>query len=203
MQHSIPIDTLGTQGEIMANAVQACVHCGFCLPTCPTYRLLGEEMDSPHGRIFLMKEALEGNLALEETTPYVDRCLGCLACVRLSIGRGLRRPAGQLPRLCRTAAPRPAGQPTRAAAVDPPDTALHRPSSRGHQGWPAAASRWHSVLPDKLSAMVNLLPDRLPRPRRCPIFTPPRAHSRHGSRCWWAVCSRRWRRRSTGPRCGC
>ena len=65
----------------MAEAVGACVHCGFCLPTCPTYRVLGEEMDSPRGRIVLMKEALEGQVALDATLPYLDRCLGCLACV--------------------------------------------------------------------------------------------------------------------------
>ena len=81
MQHSIPDETLGPQGEIMAHAVQACVHCGFCLPACPTYRLLGEEMDLPRGRIFLMKEVLEGELALDQAMPFVDRCLGCIGCV--------------------------------------------------------------------------------------------------------------------------
>jgi glycolate oxidase iron-sulfur subunit len=65
----------------MAKAVATCVHCGFCLPACPTYRTLGEEMDSPRGRIFLMKSALEGAISVEEAMPYVDRCLGCLACV--------------------------------------------------------------------------------------------------------------------------
>ena len=64
----------------MAEAVSACVHCGFCLAACPTYRVLGEEMDSPRGRIILMKEALEGGLTLQDALPYVDRCLGCLAC---------------------------------------------------------------------------------------------------------------------------
>ncbi|UCH27175.1 MAG: 4Fe-4S dicluster domain-containing protein [Trueperaceae bacterium] len=81
MQHSIPTDDLGPEGKVMAEAVEACVHCGFCLPTCPTYRLLGEEMNSPRGRIILMKEALEGSLSLEEVTPYLDPCLGCMACV--------------------------------------------------------------------------------------------------------------------------
>ena len=81
MQHKIPQHSAGAYTEAMAGAVQACVHCGFCLPTCPTYRVLGEEMDSPRGRIFLMKEVLEGGLALEQTTPYLDNCLGCLACV--------------------------------------------------------------------------------------------------------------------------
>ena len=64
----------------MLEAIEACVHCGFCLPACPTYESLAEEMDSPRGRIFLMKEVLEGGLPLSEAAPYVDRCLGCLAC---------------------------------------------------------------------------------------------------------------------------
>jgi glycolate oxidase iron-sulfur subunit len=59
-----------------------CVHCGFCLPTCPTYLLWGEEMDSPRGRIYLMKLATEGNIALNQTfTRHIDQCLGCMACV--------------------------------------------------------------------------------------------------------------------------
>ena len=65
----------------MAGAIESCVHCGFCLPTCPTYRVLQEEMDSPRGRIVLMKGVLEEDLELESALPYVDRCLGCLACV--------------------------------------------------------------------------------------------------------------------------
>jgi glycolate oxidase iron-sulfur subunit len=64
----------------MAHAVEACVHCGFCLPTCPTYVEFGEEMNSPRGRIVLMKETLEGRLSPDETKPFIDRCLGCLAC---------------------------------------------------------------------------------------------------------------------------
>ena len=64
----------------MAAAVSACVHCGFCLPACPTYRVLGEEMDAPRGRIVLMKEVLEGSLPLADAAPHLDRCLGCLAC---------------------------------------------------------------------------------------------------------------------------
>ena len=60
--------------------MQACVHCGFCLAACPTYRELGQEMDSPRGRIVLMKEVLEGKLSWAAAQPHVDRCLGCLAC---------------------------------------------------------------------------------------------------------------------------
>jgi len=81
MQHTIPVHEVGPAGDAMAEAVGTCVHCGFCLPTCPTYDVLGEEMDSPRGRIFLMKEVLEGNLPVEEALPYVDRCLGCVGCV--------------------------------------------------------------------------------------------------------------------------
>lgn len=81
MQHAIPVETLGPQAEAMATAVETCVHCGFCLATCPTYKVLGEEMDSPRGRIFLMKEVLEGQMSSTEAIPYVDRCLGCMACV--------------------------------------------------------------------------------------------------------------------------
>lgn len=85
VQHAIELDALrsevGDSASAMANAVSACVHCGFCLPTCPTYVELGEEMDSPRGRIVLMKEALEGALDLEEALPHIDPCLGCMSCV--------------------------------------------------------------------------------------------------------------------------
>lgn len=81
MRHDIPVETLGPQAHAMADAVAACVHCGFCLPACPTYLTLGEEMDSPRGRILLMKGVLEGELELDDALPYVDRCLGCLGCV--------------------------------------------------------------------------------------------------------------------------
>lgn len=81
MQHAIPVIQLGPQGPSMVQAIESCVHCGLCLATCPTYKVLGEEMDSPRGRIFLMKEALEGSLTIDEVLPFVDRCLGCMACV--------------------------------------------------------------------------------------------------------------------------
>ncbi|MFM8292387.1 MAG: 4Fe-4S dicluster domain-containing protein, partial [Planctomycetia bacterium] len=80
MLHSIPADKLGPLGEPMAHAVSACVHCGFCLAACPTYDVLGQEMDSPRGRIVLMKEVLEGRATFADAQPHVDRCLGCLAC---------------------------------------------------------------------------------------------------------------------------
>src|SRR5580765_9079260 len=62
--------------------IDACVHCGFCLPTCPTYALWGEEMDSPRGRLYLMKAGLEGRTAMvPQFVEHFDACLGCMACV--------------------------------------------------------------------------------------------------------------------------
>lgn len=81
MQHQINPTEYGPRGQAMADAVQSCVHCGFCLAACPTYQVLGEEMDSPRGRIVLMKNVLEHNLPVAEAQPHIDRCLGCLGCV--------------------------------------------------------------------------------------------------------------------------
>jgi len=65
-----------------AEIYNKCVHCGFCLTTCPTYALWGEEMDSPRGRIYLMKMGAEGKARLTDTfVGHFDRCLGCMACV--------------------------------------------------------------------------------------------------------------------------
>src|SRR5215217_5979122 len=80
MLHAIDTAKYGPLGEPMAHAVQACVHCGFCLAACPTYHELGQEMDTPRGRIVLMKQVLEGSLAASAAQPHIDRCLGCLAC---------------------------------------------------------------------------------------------------------------------------
>lgn len=64
------------------NLIDTCVHCGFCLSTCPSYRVIGKEMDSPRGRIYLMDAINKGEAALSEaTTQHFDSCLGCLACV--------------------------------------------------------------------------------------------------------------------------
>src|SRR4051812_35570175 len=62
--------------------LRTCVHCGFCTATCPTYLLLGDELDSPRGRIYLIKDMLEGGKpASAEVVRHVDRCLSCLACM--------------------------------------------------------------------------------------------------------------------------
>jgi glycolate oxidase iron-sulfur subunit len=65
-----------------AALIDKCVHCGFCLPSCPTYLLWGEEMDSPRGRIYLMKAGLEGRARISQSfVGHFDACLGCMACV--------------------------------------------------------------------------------------------------------------------------
>ena len=62
--------------------LRTCVHCGFCTATCPTYQILGDELDSPRGRIYLIKDMLEnGRPADEKTVKHIDRCLSCLACM--------------------------------------------------------------------------------------------------------------------------
>jgi glycolate oxidase iron-sulfur subunit len=84
--------------------MSACVHCGFCLPTCPTYRLWGEEMDSPRGRIYLMKEATEGRTPMSSAfVGHFDTCLGCMACVTacpsgVQYGPLIERTRGQIER---------------------------------------------------------------------------------------------------------
>src|SRR5881227_389657 len=62
--------------------LRSCVHCGFCTATCPTYLLLGDELDSPRGRIYLIKDMLEkGKPATQEIVKHIDRCLSCLSCM--------------------------------------------------------------------------------------------------------------------------
>ncbi|HXF78665.1 MAG TPA: glycolate oxidase subunit GlcF [Usitatibacter sp.] len=68
------------QGLEADSILRKCVHCGFCLATCPTYTLLGDELDSPRGRIYLMKQMLEGSPVTERTQRHLDRCLTCRAC---------------------------------------------------------------------------------------------------------------------------
>jgi glycolate oxidase iron-sulfur subunit len=68
------------EGIEAESILRKCVHCGFCLATCPTYNLLGDELDSPRGRIYLMKQVLEGAPVTEKTMLHLDRCLTCRAC---------------------------------------------------------------------------------------------------------------------------
>jgi len=68
------------EGQEAKDMVGRCVHCGFCTATCPTYQLLGDELDSPRGRIYLMKQVLEGQAVTEKTQLHLDRCLSCRNC---------------------------------------------------------------------------------------------------------------------------
>jgi glycolate oxidase iron-sulfur subunit len=76
-----PCNGFDGQHPPAADLIDACVHCGFCLSTCPSYRVMGTEMDSPRGRIYLMDAINEGRVELNPTTAqHFDSCLGCLAC---------------------------------------------------------------------------------------------------------------------------
>ena len=104
------------EGQEADAILRSCVHCGFCTATCPTYQLLGDELDGPRGRIYLMKQVLEGKPATRKTQLHLDRCLTCRNCEStcpsgveygrlVDIGRGLvekqvRRPLGE--RIVRT-----------------------------------------------------------------------------------------------------
>lgn len=81
MQTSILDSILNTpQGQEADSILRRCVHCGFCTATCPTYQLLGDELDGPRGRIYLIKQLLEGEAVSRETQVHLDRCLTCRAC---------------------------------------------------------------------------------------------------------------------------
>ena len=83
MQTSFTPEQLRDPATSQANDVlRTCVHCGFCTATCPTYQVLGDELDSPRGRIYLIKDMLEtGRPADAKTVKHIDRCLSCLACM--------------------------------------------------------------------------------------------------------------------------
>ena len=83
MQTTFTADQLGDPANRSSEKIlRTCVHCGFCTATCPTYVLLGDELDSPRGRIYLMKQMLEsGGPPAPETVKHIDRCLSCLSCM--------------------------------------------------------------------------------------------------------------------------
>jgi len=83
MQTSFTLEQLRDPDTAVANSIlRTCVHCGFCTATCPTFVLLGDELDSPRGRIYLIKDMLEAQRpATEEVVRHVDRCLSCLSCM--------------------------------------------------------------------------------------------------------------------------
>ena len=79
----LPLGSLVTEGaeKHLRSVINDCVHCGFCLPACPTYQLWGEEMDSPRGRIHLASQLLDGAPLTAAAAEHFDRCLGCMACM--------------------------------------------------------------------------------------------------------------------------
>ena len=81
MQTTLPKNLiLTTKGQKAEEIIKSCVHCGFCLATCPTYQITGNELDSPRGRIYLIKSALEGNQFDSASIQHLDKCLTCRAC---------------------------------------------------------------------------------------------------------------------------
>jgi glycolate oxidase iron-sulfur subunit len=133
--------------------LRSCVHCGFCLATCPTYQILGDELDSPRGRIYLMKQYLESGEVSEKTQLHLDRCLTCRNCETtcpsgveysklLDIGRGLIEK--QVPR-----SPLAAMQRYALRQVLPRPTLFSGLLALGHAARPFLPASLKTKLPDK------------------------------------------------------
>jgi len=177
MLHKIPVETLGPQGPTMVKAVESCVHCGFCLATCPTYKVLGEEMDSPRGRIFLMKEVLEGELPLTEAQPFVDRCLGCMACVT-ACPSGVEYGDLLAPFRARTETERQRPPLDRAVRTLVKETLPYPARFRLAVQSGRIGRRVRDVLPAEFSAMLDLLPETLPPAPPLPEIYPAQGQRR-------------------------
>src|SRR5579859_2868723 len=150
--------------------IHDCVHCGFCLPACPTYVLWGEEMDSPRGRIYMIKKAADGEAPLDERfRMHMDNCLGCMACMtacpsgvqynklieptRAQIERNLPRTFGE--RLLRKLIFATFPYPGRLRALALPLLAYQKSGLRRL----VRATGITALLPKRLAAMEALLPD--------------------------------------------
>jgi glycolate oxidase iron-sulfur subunit len=168
MQTNFSLAQLADPQTAEANKIlRACVHCGFCTATCPTYVLLGDELDSPRGRIYLIKEMLErGEPATPEVVTHIDRCLSCLACMttcpsgvhymhlvdhaRAHIEETFRRPAPE--RLLRALLARVL-----------PDARLFRLALIGARLAKPVAPLLERLGLAPLAAMLRLAPARLPK----------------------------------------
>ena len=174
MQHRIPIAEIGAHGREMARAVTTCVHCGFCLAACPTYKVMGEEMDSPRGRILLMKQALEGNLQDDDARPYIDRCLGCLAC-ETACPSGVRYRELLVPYRARLEERRPLHERLYRRALlytlESP-TRFRVAHAAGRLGRRIARGLPTRFGGHKVRALLSLLPQNLPRPEPLPAHAP-------------------------------
>ncbi|MDZ4288121.1 MAG: glycolate oxidase subunit GlcF [Prosthecobacter sp.] len=177
MLHSIPTDKHGPLREPMAHAVQACVHCGFCLAACPTYQELGQEMDTPRGSIVLMKQVLEGTLPWQAAQVHVDRCLGCLACEpACPSGVAYRDLISPFRALAQPHFKRSFMEKIRRFLM-----AQTLPFPRRFR-WAARVGRLSKVLrplmPQALRSMLDLAPDSLPPAQTWPRVTPARGERR-------------------------
>ena len=171
MQHKIPVDERPPLTEPMADAIESCVHCGFCLPTCPTYVVSGEEMHSPRGRIILMKEVLEGDLSLAEATPYIDSCLGCLACVT-ACPSGVEYGELITPFRMETEAARERPLAEKALRRLVTETLPYPARFRAAAQAGGVAKPLQPLLPKKLGSMLGMLPERVPKAQPLPEFFP-------------------------------
>ncbi len=163
----------------MGHAVETCIHCGFCLPTCPTYELLGDEADSPRGRIMLMKEVLEGNLAASQAAPHIDRCLGCVAC-QTHCPSGVEY--GNLLSSYRSLETSKAHSPTTFAAR------LRRTLASWTLPYPGRFSlamrlgkigkKLSWITPSALRPMLDLVPETLPPAKPLPNYSPASGNER-------------------------
>jgi len=171
MQHTIDLEQLGPPGPEMAHAVEKCVHCGFCLSSCPTYKVLGEEMDSPRGRIYMMKEQMEGNLSLDEVMPYLDRCLGCMACVT-SCPSGVEYGELLTPFRAQSEKTRKRTIMERTTRLLVRETLPYPDRFRLSATVGKLAKPFKSILPGPLGAMLDLLPQTLPSAEALPEITP-------------------------------
>jgi glycolate oxidase iron-sulfur subunit len=170
MLHRISPDEYGPLGQPMADAVKTCVHCGFCLAACPTYRVLGEEMDTPRGRIILMKQVLEGGLSWQQAQPHIDQCLGCLACEPACPSgvpyRDLLSPFRALAKPHFRRSPMERLRHFLAAQTIPFPERFRLAARAGRLG------KWlRPLIPKSLRPMVDLVPDELPPARHCPVLT--------------------------------
>ena len=165
MLHTIRPEDHGPLGAPMAHAVSACVHCGFCLAACPTYRELGQEMDTPRGRIVLMKQVLEGTLAWDAAQPHIDRCLGCLACEPACPSgvpyRDLISPFRALAQEKFTRTPMEKLRRFLAAQTLPYPARFRLAALAGRLG-----KAFRALVPRALQPMLDLLPENLPPAQR-------------------------------------
>ncbi len=179
MLHAIHPEDHGPLGEPMAHAIQACVHCGFCLAACPTYSELGQEMDTPRGRIVLMKQVLEGSLAWEAAQPHIDRCLGCLACEPACPSgvpyRDLISPFRALAQKKFTRTPVEKLRRFLAAQTLPYPARFRLAALAGRIG-----KGFRAITPRALQPMLDLLPAKLPPAQSWPRVTP--AHGERRAR---------------------